>query len=639
MANIFVIDDDGQVLKQLEVLIKSFGHVPLTTLYATYTFQFLKSESVDLILLDINMPEIDGIMLLRQLKEHPVFRKIPVIMLTGDTNNMLLKKCFENGAVDFINKPFDEVVLRARISSALAIQEYIQKLKESEENYRLVAETVSDAIVTIDEKNNILFANPATEQIFGHSLKQLIGKNITMLMPKSTRLKHSEALKQYLKTNKQIHSWKRIELIGLHKNGTEIFLESSFGEIIKNEQHLFTGTLRDVTGRKHAEKERERLEKQLHQSQKMEAIGILAGGIAHEFNNLLFAILGYAEMLREDLVADELMHDSVDQIFKAGGRAKDLVQQILTFSRRSESERKPVQIHPLVKEALKLMRATLPTTIEISQNIEVQEDRILADPTQIHQMIMNLCTNASQAMAEKGGTLTIELKKVMLDDEFALLHEIKGGAYLQLSISDTGTGMTEDIMEQVFDPFFTTKTIGKGTGMGLAVVHGTIKSHKGAIVVKSTPGEGSTFDVFLAAVEPNTNVEKPNTMPLLKGRENILLVDDEILLVNMLKQKLERLDYKVTAMTSSKKALELFLTQPDQFDLVITDQTMPQMTGGQLASELMAIRPDLPVILFTGFSESLSPGEAQAIGIREYIMKPIDIRALSHAIRHVLKQK
>ncbi|MBU2549658.1 MAG: response regulator [Proteobacteria bacterium] len=380
------------------------------------------------------------------------------------------------------------------------------------------------------------------------------------------------------------------------------------------------------------------LEAQLQQAQKMEAIGTLAGGIAHDFNNILSAITGYAQLMRMEFKGEERASHKLDQILRASDRAGDLVRQILTFTRRTELHPQVVNIAPVVKEALKLLRATLPTTIEIQPHIDPDPGAVLVDPTQIHQVLMNLCGNAAHAMRDAGGTLVVRLEETELDpDEAERIPELPAGRYQRLSVSDTGHGMDRETMNRIFEPFFTTKPQGEGTGMGLAVVHGIIQGHGGAIQVNSRPGQGTYFNVFLPLVQGRLpEVQPVDSAPLPRGREHVLLVDDESSLVDVGRQMLERLGYTVTGRTSSREALELFAADPDRFDLIITDQTMPGMTGVELAREIMRLRPETPVMICTGYSASISAREAEAMGIRRLLMKPLVVRKIAESIREVL---
>ncbi|MBW1712304.1 MAG: response regulator, partial [Deltaproteobacteria bacterium] len=396
----------------------------------------------------------------------------------------------------------------------------------------------------------------------------------------------------------------------------------------------------DITDRKRMEEDKARLETQLRQAQKMEAIGTLAGGIAHDFNNILTAIIGYTELAMADLPAESPFRANLDQVFKAGQRARDLVRQILNFSRKSEEEKQPLSLAPIVKEALKLLRASLPTTIEIKSEISSESGVILGDPTQIHQLIMNLCTNAADAMRDKGGLLEVKLERIDLDQASAARYaELEPGVYHRLTVQDTGQGIEPELIERIFDPFFTTKEVGQGTGMGLAVAHGIVKDHGGMITVYSEPGRGSAFHVYLPILEAEEAKLPPAELgPLPKGRERILLVDDEAALVEYGRQVLGRLGYEVTAFEDSQTALKTFQARPDEFDLVVTDQTMPHLTGAELAAQMLLIRPGLPIILCTGYSDQVSEEKVEKMGIRRLMVKPLLVQQLAEAVRETLDE-
>ena len=399
-------------------------------------------------------------------------------------------------------------------------------------------------------------------------------------------------------------------------------------------------TLEDITESKQTDEERKKLEAQLMQAQKMEALGTLAGGIAHDFNNILSAIIAYAEGGKHIVPDTDKVRKNIDEILKVSSRARDLVKQILAFSRRTKHEYIQLKLDATVKESLKMLRAILPKTIEIRQNLPAN-GRVMADSTQIHQVVMNLCSNAAHAMGERGGVLDVSLNKVDVHEgveAFAL--DLPPGPYLRLSVSDTGHGMTPEVLERIFEPYFTTKEKGRGTGLGLSVVHGIVKSHKGAITCKSIPGEGTTIDIYLPEIEFKKEAAAPRSgMSSLNGTERILFIDDEQILGKAVKEGLRNLGYRVVTRTSSIEALDLFRKHPDQFDLVITDIIMPVMSGDRLAQEMLRIRHNIPVILCTGYSEQMTEEKAKELGAQELIMKPMEMRDLAHTIRKVLDGK
>ena len=385
---------------------------------------------------------------------------------------------------------------------------------------------------------------------------------------------------------------------------------------------------------------RKRLEAQLQQAQKMESIGTLAGGIAQDFNNILSPILIHTEMVMADLPPENPLQHNLKQVFKAGERARDLVRQVLTFARQEQKERISLRLGLIVGDNIKLIRSTFPSTIKIYQDIKTESDTILADPTEINQILLNLCTNASYAVRDTGGELTVSLKDERLDPDAAdRFHDLSPGFYLRLTVRDTGHGIDTESMKRIFEPYYTTKKTGEGTGMGLALVHGIVKSCGGDIYVESEPGKGTSFNVLLPKIEADISPVEERTIEIPKGTENILFVDDEKVAVDAIQPMLENLGYRVTARTGSVEALEAFRHHSDVFDLVITDMTMPNMIGKDLVKELMSIRPDIPVILCTGFSEQIDEKTAMEIGICAFVMKPIVTRKIAHIIREVLDKK
>jgi PAS domain S-box-containing protein len=387
--------------------------------------------------------------------------------------------------------------------------------------------------------------------------------------------------------------------------------------------------------------EQKKMEAELFQAHKMEAIGTLAGGIAHDFNNILAAIIGYADMANDDLPESSHTKNYISQVLNAGNRAKELVKQILTFSRKGQEKQQPLQPYPIIKEGLKLMRASLPTTIDIQEQIDPDCGSIFSNPTNVHQVLLNLCTNALHAMEDEKGILTVQLTQVELRQvDLAGIADVSPGLFVELRVSDTGRGLDKATVERIFEPYFTTKGIDKGSGMGLALVHGIVQGCGGFIKVESNPDEGSTFHVYFPAIEEKVaEVEEEKEVPLLHGSERILVVDDEEVIVGVYQATLERLGYKVTPHCSSEKALAVFQASPDSFDLIITDQTMPHLSGSELAKKVLKIRPDIPIILCTGYSSMISEKQAQEIGIQKFVMKPVIGTDLAIITREVLDKK
>ncbi len=517
MTNIIIIDDDINILKQVLFILESSGYQIESLAEPKFLFQMLEETPADLILMDINMPGIDGISLLKQLKDHPVFHSIPVVMLTADDDPNTLDKCFELGAIDFINKPIHEVILKAR---TLAVIKHLQ------------------------------------------------------------------------------------------------------------------------------------LESQLRHTQKMKALATMSGGLAHDINNILFAILGNAELLQAHLSDDPKGQEYIEEVIRSSQRAKNVVLQLLAFVSAKEGPLIPAQILPMLKKAVNMLRTSLPANIEIQEKFNPVCPRILVDNTRIYQAIVNIGINAKEAMAENGGTMTITLEPITFEDPPSYCLELSPGNYLRLSIQDTGCGMNHDVQERLFEPFFTTKGMGgidtgtpsrEGTGLGLYVVFNIVQQLKGIITMESEPEQGTTFHLYFPTVEEEAIKpveEKPSERPVSMDVDpqklfRILVAEDETQLTQLYERILEMNGYQVTVCDNGKQALETYRETPDQFDLVLTDQEMPQMTGTQLSQELLKISPDLPVILATGYSAQISEKNYTDFGIQKYLTKPIMMKALLQAIREI----
>jgi PAS domain S-box-containing protein len=547
----------------------------------------------------------------------------------GTAFDCILQAC----CIDPSDRSRGEIVAAVDISPLKGAQE---ALRESESQKRAILDASIDRIRLVDRDLRIIWANKTTTRELGITPEELIGKIcheafverdtpcpgcpvITAL--KSGRIEHAV-----------MHQMKSKGIAGdSYWDTYTVPIKDESGHIVN-----FIEISRNITERMKAEDEKERLEAQLRQSQNMEAISTLAGGIAHDFNNILSAIIGYAQLAQMKLDPESEPYADLKQVLQSGNRAKLLIQQILAVGSGQEQERQPMQFNYIVREVLTFLRSTLPSTIEIQEKIGKDVGVIDADPTQMHQVLMNLCTNAGQAMEENGGILTVSLRNAEIGLWNAELN-LEPGWYLKLTVSDTGHGMTPEVMEKIFDPYFTTKEKREGTGIGLSVVHGIVAQHGGAITVESEPGKGSTFHVYLPLTQAEEQRPEPKEeIPVPKGNERILFIEDEAALVEMGKKMLQSLGYDATPMTSSIEALALFRKDPKQFDLVITDTTMPHMPGDILAQELMKIRPDIPVIISTGHSKRISRQKAKEKGIKGFLMKPLLMRELAETVRKAL---
>lgn len=517
-----------------------------------------------------------------------------------------------------------------------------QALTESEQRFQDFFAHSPIGVATYDSERKLVNVNPACLRMFGTPDRQEFGRfdlfdNVWLSDEARRNLKKGES--SAYEAEVDFDGIRKLGALVTNRNGRAHFdlMIHNLGLDRDYKPKGFLAQIQDVTRRREAENALLLSERQLRQAQKMQAIGTLAGGIAHDFNNILTPIIGYTEIVLQCDSGDAATQDYLREVLKASHRAKDLVNQILTFSRQSELSGSPIQVSTIIKEVVKQFQATQPQNIEIRTLLKSESDVVVASPTQLHQVIMNLCTNAIHAMKETGGTLDIATAS------FLHRHRVRSaypalapGRYLRISVRDTGTGMDEATIERVFEPFFTTKASGEGTGMGLAVVHGIVSSLKGAISVESKLGVGSVFHVVLPLVERLQADEEESAAPMPTGRETILFVDDERDIVKMQTHMLTTLGYNPVMANSAEEALRLFALNPDRFDLIITDQVMPGMSGTELAKAILGIRPNMPIILSTGFSDVVTPEQARALGVREFMLKPVVMRHMAETIRRAL---
>ncbi|CAG36654.1 hybrid sensor histidine kinase/response regulator [Desulfotalea psychrophila] len=508
-------------------------------------------------------------------------------------------------------------------------------LRVSEVRFRkMVAKSPMPTILT-DQNQDLIFVNDKFTELFGYRLEDI-----------DTEKKWWESAYPDANYRKMVKNIWRIAIKRAVADDRDIEVQEwdlttrdgrvsrcEFYMVPIEEQSLIV--INDISQRIRDASEKNKLEMQLQQAQKMEAIGTLAGGIAHDFNNILAVILGYAELAKDEVPANSVIEKDLDQVIVGGNRAKELVKQILAFSRQEKVERLPMKVQVLLKEAMRMLRPSLPSTIEIQTEIDPLCGFILADPTQVHQIIMNLCTNANHAMDKSGGRLHIELKRISIDEENEH-SSLRSGDYVVLVVADTGKGIAPDNIGKIFEPYFTTKEIGKGTGMGLATIHGIIREYGGRIDVVSVPGHGAAFSVYFPVITAVETTENAVIKETPQGSGRILLIDDEELLLTVGKKVLERLGYRVTTKSSSLEALAIFKERPDAFDAIITDQTMPDMFGSDLAQEILKIRADIPIILCTGYSDQFDTDMAHSLGIREFVLKPLTKVTLANLLSGVL---
>lgn len=553
-----------------------------------------------------------------------------------------------HGVMEFFSREIqepDEALLHQLLSVGSQIGQFMQRketemaLRESEERTRLILDTALDAVVTLDENANIIGWNSMAERMFGWSRQEIVGQPVvSTIIPQKYRYAHLQGIKRYLTSEISEILNKRIELAGLHRDGHEFPLEIAITAVRSKGGTIFSGFLRDLTERRRTEEALLKSEEQRRQAQKMEAMGTLAGGIAHDFNNILSAIIGYTELAMAQIGTGSSVVPRLQEVLRAGYRAKQLVRQILTFSRQDESGKKAIYLQPIVEEALNLLRASLPSTITLEAELQTDSTPVLADATQIHQVVMNLGANAEYAMRKTGGRLVVKLHNVEVDGTMAsFVQGLHKGSYIQLKVSDSGQGMSPSVKKRIFDPFFTTKEVGEGTGMGLSVIHGIVTSHGGAIGVDSQEGMGTIFTIYFPCTSiPVVGQELSSMTPPYCGKGTVMFVDDEISIVKWAKDMLEELGYMVVVFTNGLDALRAFRQDPKLFDVIVTDQTMPGMTGELLARQVMSICPGFPVILCSGFSYTMTEEKALAMGLRAYLTKPVLMNDMAQALRIAL---
>jgi len=622
---ILVIDDDQLALSKVRELLSKNGYTVFTAGSSKDALRLLQKKKISLVITDILIDKITGLDILSTVKNK--YFSTMVMILTGHEESLYILQALRLGADEYITKPFEPEEFLFKVKNCL------ERNTSRNEYIRLAAavQQLAEILIISSREGKILYVNDAFTKISGYPKEKILGSSIFSLdFRQQLDTEEKLGFRETLKIGKV---WKGI-YTNQRKNGSFYETEATTSPVFDESGSIvnIVTVERDVT---HVRE----LERQVRQSQKMEALGTLASGIAHDFNNILGAIMGYTEMSMENVPVGSYIHSNLKQILKSSNRASNLISQILAFSRAKKQEKKPVKIAVFILEALKMLRSTLPRSIDLKQKIKDRDATVLSDPTQLHQILINLCTNAAQAMPEDGGVISVAGKVIDFSKEQGagcyFSEKIKSGIYYYLQVLDNGSGMEAWVLERIFDPFFTTKKAGDGTGLGLSLVHSLVKEHRGEIFVQSMPGEGTSVQLLFPL---STMVSSQDTMvssEVTSGKGKILIVDDEKSLVEIIKQMLESLGYETVGFTDSRKALRNF--QEDQsIDLVLLDQAMPHYTGIRLAEEMLAVRKDIPIVLTTGYMDAISEDDLREKGIRKIIYKPVRRRDLAMIVFELL---
>jgi PAS domain S-box-containing protein len=632
--HILLVEDNAGDARLVQELFRSIPGVELQWVASlSSALDHLGKHAADIALLDLGLPDSQGLDTVERLTAR--MPALPIIVLTGLGDDKLALDALKAGAQDYMVKGLVETDMLMR-SIRYSVERKVAEvaLRESEKRYRITLDGMVDAMsIQAIKDARYLYVNKAFCDVTGFSPEEILGKT-----PHDLNLPMSpEDQDSYLECILGRVHGSRQEVQFRMRDGSALYALLSCTPVVYRGEDCMVVVMTDITALKISEESRKRLEMQLAQTRKMEALGTMAGGFAHDFNNILTAILGFTELAKLFTSSPEKMQKYLDDALSSGKRAKELLIQIMAFSRHGIGKYIPMTISYPINESLKRIRSMMPANIEIRQN-QTTSVKVMVDPAQISQMMTNLFLNAAQAMEATGGTLEVSLDEASVEDDPVL--NLPKGRYARIAISDTGPGIPPEIMEHIFEPYFTTRRQGDGSGMGLAVVHGIVKRHGGAISCRSMPGQGTTLEIYLPEAISKEEREEPHTkLEMPTGTERILFVDDEPTLVGLAQSLFESLGYHVTATDSSIGALSLFRKDPAGFDIVVTDMKMPEMMGDKLALALMEIRPDVPVILYTGYNEHLSEEKARSMGIREIVMKPFAMRDMASVIRKVLDEK
>lgn len=679
-GTVLIVDDQQDNVRLLFDILKEEGYGVRIATSGISALTSIKRKPPDLVLLDILMPNMDGYEVCEQLKQDRPSANIPVIFISALNETIDTVRSFAVGGVDFIHKPFqtEEVIARVnthynlfqlrrhlaeqntrlkesqeKLESSLEdrtleiyninkeLKEEIKErqrvdkeLRESEEKFRSIFDYASIGLCLLDGYRNIMLVNPTLAILLGYRTNELVQKKFTDIIFEEDLLTVQNSINQLEKHQRKTFGIE-ISCYGKDRQLVPVLMGCILLWDVEGKPRNFVIYMQDTSKIKS-------LQKQLRHAQKMEAIGTFSSGIAHDFNNILSIILGYADISRMNYIThNQPALECNRKIMQAGERAKQLIQQLLTFSRTSDQGLTDIKLSPLIKEISQLLKSTIPPSIKLKLETKTDSDMIRANPDLIYQISMNLSSNAVYAMQGSGGVLTISLEDLVVDkQQLSEFRNLANGEYVKITFRDTGMGMSQQAKERAFEPYFTTKPVGEGTGLGLSVVHGIVKELNGDIRLESQSGRGSIFELIFPKInrirqDEDTSVE---SMIIPTGQERILFVDDEPELVEINRRMLDELGYNVHTETDSIKALKQFKKAPESFDVVIADLVMPKMMGDELAEEILVIRPDIPIIICSGFNEPKTEERLQKIGIKKMIMKPILIVELAVSLRIVLDQ-
>jgi PAS domain S-box-containing protein len=674
---VLIVEDDEDSRILLEFALGENHYEILSAENGKIALELTRKHLPDIIISDILMPEMDGYSLCKAIMSDKTLCHIPFIFYTATYTEAEDKQLALNlGATKFLVKPMEiesllleiqavinnhcikqtelnhnieqkELILTTDYANIIAkklnkkvrdLEKEREQLSKSESKYRRLVEALRDNyfFYTHDSNAYFTYTSPSIQNVLGYTQEEFQQHFQTYLTDNGMNSYVISKFDNGLKGIVQ-HPFE-IEIF--HKNGRKKRLYITEQPILNKNGNIISveGIAQDITRRIMAEKELASAHERLEQAQKMEAIGNLAGGIAHDFNNILMPIFGYIDMIKSEFSEGSKGWEWSTTVQTAATRAKELVQQILTFSRCKEQEKKKVYIQSIAKEVIKFLQSSIPKSIEIRQSIYPVKNPICANPIQMHQVLMNLCTNAYHAMREKGGILAVSLSEIDIssDNQFEF-PEFKEGTYIRIEVSDTGSGIKKEHMKKIFEPYFTTKSKNEGTGLGLSVVHGIITNHDGHIFVYSEPEKGTTFLIYIPVIQSFKKKDFPKLQNKeLNGTERLLIIEDDDVILELLKKQLTSFGYQVVAISCPVKAFEIFSQNPQQFDLVISDMTMPKKNGISLAQDILSIRPDIPIVLCTGFSELINKDTAIAMGVKDFIMKPMSKYEMGKVVRDVL---